>query len=746
MENGSFESIKSGLESLGSRVVAQLVKYVVQHANMVGAISDEELISIKNSLIYDFSLMLFLPGNNDAYYFEIFQNLLNYVESHNIPLNVELLKEEWNTLFAIHLELRNHLQRNKEDADMQESEVSVENKKRNGYSDPEFAPESKRRKIHMHEGTESISWPPDFESIASKVPEDIWITIFNFVPDLRDFLMAGRVNSEWLALIKAIVATHHLILLARSDVFMKSFSDVSNLVKGSLDLSYNDQITNETLSMFSHIRELTLEENSNIDDTGVMGLTELRKLRTGRKIRDRALINMVNLRDLHIDNYRSRIRGDCFMHTKNLISLRLEKEVRLKKEAFVHLINLKTLKGEGTKSIPEILEKYKTDANEMSYDEVVSKFATPLTTLETYSSNWNDDLIVRFANLTSLSLHRRTGITDIGLSVLTNLVHLDISADGYLDNPNAITGNSLKLLVNLKSLNLEGLNTPEGSGDYFEKMSNLTKLNVRSLRQFTDDSFWDVAINLVELSIENTRGITGKCLSRMPNLKVLKTSGSEIKRKYFKHLTEKLVKLSVGNYPSLGCDPEDEIKLKDLERLIGLTSLTLHSDRPDRGGDEEEQTEEIVARWKSLSNLKKLKLFGSPRLYFGCGLSSTKRLNAVLASFSNLTSLKLFHASNITDETVKSLKNLTKFKINFCDGITADSISKLKKLRNLTWIRWRDDVKISYSPLSKLVNLVRLKLLILGKGDSKANKVEKLSLSKTLLNLDGKSLHRLTDF
>lgn len=143
------------------------------------------------------------------------------------------------------------------------------NEKRKRDDDDDFENERDNK-------TRRIYWPPDFESMASKVPTDVWDTIFNFVPDLRDFLMARRVNNEWLTLIKAIVVKRYIMLLMRSDAFTRAFSNMSHLIAGALDLSYNNRIENETLSLFSHVTKLDLTQNYKITDEGAMNLINLK--------------------------------------------------------------------------------------------------------------------------------------------------------------------------------------------------------------------------------------------------------------------------------------------------------------------------------------------------------------------------------------------------------------------------------------------------------------------------------------
>jgi hypothetical protein len=105
MENTSFKEHKSRLETSAGKIISGLIEYFMLHANAVETIAEEELLSIKELMSYNFWLMIFDPQSDHTDYVEFFESILDYVESHAVPLDVEKLKERWNALFEIYREL-----------------------------------------------------------------------------------------------------------------------------------------------------------------------------------------------------------------------------------------------------------------------------------------------------------------------------------------------------------------------------------------------------------------------------------------------------------------------------------------------------------------------------------------------------------------------------------------------------------------------------------------------------------------
>ena len=552
-----------------------------------------------------------------------------------------------------------------------------------------------------------------FENLASHIPEDAWNGIFAFLPNMRDLLMAGQVQKSWYRLVKAIIASHFPFLLMQSNELMKSFVDVENLVTGSLDLSYNDEITNATLSKFVHLTKVSLYGNFTIKKAGLSPLKNLRVLKGESVITDDLLSDLPNLVKLSLLG--SPVTGDSFPSLTKLASLCVHHQgaPRLATDKLILLTNLTDLGYHDDKAFSS------------------APLAWEMKSLKTLvcSSKWDPISIKGLTGLTKLEASGKCKITDRELKRLTNLTYLNIDVgdddeeEDEDEEGGEITEASISKITGLKTLMIEGRTGI--SGRAFRDLPDLEFLRIAHCGDSFTDRHLAACGSLTSLDMVNTLGIDESFLeisqAKLVSLNAMWSDISLQNTNAFINLTS----LSVSYR---------DVALEDIAKLTNLTELTITEavEAYRFVGKRFKYAEKFADKnnlhlWGRLSNLKSL---------FLSAQSSTRGkllertfvndpiINDILilvGSQGRLTKLSISSSDTVTDETISTLSSLTSLSVAACDRITSRSIGKLENLRRLFWAppREEDDSApgnwkmkyLSYLPLCNLYNLVSLRIV-----------------------------------
>lgn len=341
----------------------------------------------------------------------------------------------------------------------------------------------------------------------------------------------------------------------------------------------------------------------------------------------------------------------------------------------------------------------------LKFGGIVNSFLslTNLTDLDFDSDLLLNEHLSLLPNLTRLVL-KDSNITDTALLFLTNLKYLDLSDNYYITDQgllslssltslcireNILTGAYLHMLPNLVSLGL--IENASVASHSIGMMTNLTKLHLEIQQNVNNYSLMKLT-NLTDLTVRYCQRPDDLGICNLTKLKKLEWSiCSWISGTTLKNLTN-ITDLSLSFF-RYECTPPNDEKFKELGEgicaLHQLVRLSLFDSRvllPHQTSlkklpyltelkllrDDESMTPECLLQ---LTQLSKLSVGTNPMID-----------DSVIMKFTNLHSLNICAATNISDHGIRLLTKLSNLEVSFDlsePNITLEGIWRLTNLTKL---------------------------------------------------------------
>jgi Leucine-rich repeat (LRR) protein len=237
------------------------------------------------------------------------------------------------------------------------------------------------------------------EDISPIFPDEIWILIFRCLAHYR---------SGFLFRFSTISKRFHSQIINDSitTLFLDDYNENDN-AKAERIVKFLNFFDNEKLKNFRYLHSLRLHQNQIITDDCLKSLTFLKSLGLSQNnmITNESVKYLTNLTVLSLlEN--SMITNDIFQYlSRNLTWLCLARNNLITDKGISHLTNLTFIGLNNNKMITGTGLRYASKMKELSL----------------YTEKFNDNAFYSLVRLTSLSIYRINGITDVSLMTLTNL-------------------------------------------------------------------------------------------------------------------------------------------------------------------------------------------------------------------------------------------------------------------------------------------------------------------------------------
>jgi len=276
-----------------------------------------------------------------------------------------------------------------------------------------------------------------------------------------EFRKLSCVSYTWSRLIHELARVHFQENKTVSNWVLRHFSDIEvlNCIYNSIHITY------DTMVSLTNLKELSIRDNKHVPSSkAVQQLTTLTKLTLCYKnsITDECLKNLINLKSFSIGSVK-RITDQGLVNMKCLEKLKIDSNENITDQGLEMLSStLTTLLLHG----------------KISITDVGLKKMTNLTKLDLLTSEISNDAVQSLVNLKSICIHTISKITFQGISSLKNLITLEIYS-------NPIKNKELNSMNQLTSLTLRS-SRDKLTNKCLKDLTNLSKLNF-SLNTYIDN-------------------------------------------------------------------------------------------------------------------------------------------------------------------------------------------------------------------------------------------------------------------
>ena len=274
----------------------------------------------------------------------------------------------------------------------------------------------------------------------------------NYINDISNYFqkikLVAKINDEILININSIV------------YFVPPVGD------DNINNTYKINYSFDSIQLYNYVLENNLLNNLTNNFTDIF-------YKTSDNINDSEYINVLNNLLLNLNNN--------IMNLIVNISIKEYSDESLIEELPNEVILYEMTKGLNVKQLIDLMKK-----NKLWYNTI----PLIITTINNEDQKYiNNNLLIKFKNLTSLNLYNNNKITDEPVKQLINLTSLNLS------NNRIITDESVKELTNLTSLNLS--NNYNITDESVKNLTNLTNLNLTNLNLTNNDNITDELINYI---------------------------------------------------------------------------------------------------------------------------------------------------------------------------------------------------------------------------------------------------------